>query len=88
MITREKIAVYEKFDGDIDGRARCGTKMDHELITDDEWFLISNLVQRLKVVENGLASSEFAEETHKILKTAVAADAGWVLIDLAKKVQS
>lgn len=84
MITRAKIAIYEKFGGDIDGRARSGTARDHELITDDEWYLINNLVQRLTVIENGLASTEFTEETYKLLKTDVAADAGALLINLAK----
>ena len=61
MLTLAKICVYQKYGGDMDGFARTKNQDDHSLITDDEWFLIDSLVQKLFLVKNGKASSEYAE---------------------------
>lgn len=60
MLTLEKIRVYRKYGGDIDGLARVKNPDDCSLVTDEEWFLIDSLVQKLSLVKNGKASPEFA----------------------------
>jgi len=56
MITLEKLRIYEKFGGDIDGFSR--SKLS-ESITDQDWHLIGELLQGLSIVQSGLASADF-----------------------------
>lgn len=61
MLTLTKIRVYRKYSGDIDGFARAKNQEDCALITDDEWYLIDSLAQKLFLVKNGKASPEYAK---------------------------
>lgn len=61
MLTLVKIRVYRKYGGDIDGLARTKNPDDCSLITDDEWFLIDSLVQKMTLLKNGKASPEYAK---------------------------
>jgi len=61
MLTIAKIRVYKKYGGDIDGFARAKNSNDYSLITDDEWFLIDSLIQKLFLVKSGKASPEYAK---------------------------
>jgi hypothetical protein len=58
MITREKLRVYENYDGDIDAWARA-SKLSELAITDQDWCLIGEILQSLHIVQSGLASVEF-----------------------------
>jgi len=58
MITREKLRIYEKFGGDIDGWARA-SKLSEQSITDQDWRLIDEVLQSLVIVQSGLASPDF-----------------------------
>ena len=60
MLTLAKIRVYRKYGGDIDGYARAKNPHDCPLVTDEEWFLIDSLVQKLMLVKNGKTSPEYA----------------------------
>ena len=68
MITAKKITIYEEFNGDIDGWARSGTKEQHEVINDEEWFLIDELVQDLRLIKNNLTSSDFQRKVYNKLR--------------------
>jgi len=59
MITREKLRIYEKFAGDIDGFARGSKPSEREFMTDQDWRLIGELLQGLAIVQSGLASGDF-----------------------------
>jgi hypothetical protein len=61
MLTVEKIRVYRKYGGDMDGLARADKPDDASLITDEEWFLIDSLVQKLFLMKTGKASQAYAE---------------------------
>ena len=61
MLTLAKIRVYRKYGGDIDGLARANNPDDCSLVTDEEWFLIDSLVQKLFLIKNGKASPDYAE---------------------------
>lgn len=61
MLTLAKIRVYREYGGDIDGFARAKDSNDCSLITDDEWFLIDSLAQKLFLIKNGKASPEYAK---------------------------
>jgi len=61
MITKIKIKLYNKYDGDVDRWARNNSKRELSIMSDDDWFLIDGFVQDLTLVKNGLASSEFSK---------------------------
>lgn len=62
MLNTEKIGLYRKYAGDIDGFARAGDAEARAVITDDDWFLIDSLVQKLFLVKSGRASPEFSRQ--------------------------
>jgi len=45
MITKEKISIYKKYEGNPNAWARIGTSEEKELMSDDDWFLIDSLIQ-------------------------------------------
>jgi hypothetical protein len=59
MLTYNKIKLYIKFKGDIDGWARAN-KQPSEEMSDKDWFLIEGLIQDIVLVQRGLASIDFA----------------------------
>ena len=68
MITKEKIRIYNRYNGDIDDWARQGSRKEHASISDQEWYLIDELIQGLHLIKNGLASSVFLENIDLKLK--------------------
>ncbi len=44
MITEQKIKIYRKYQGDIDGIARGGRKSEKDLFEEDDWYLIDNVL--------------------------------------------
>ena len=84
MITDKMIAVYKKFNGDIDDWARMGTADDKLTVSDKDWFMIDNFLQGFTWIKTGLASESFVDtltmelsmfidskSTIKMLKTMV-----------------
>lgn len=47
MITKNKILVYKKYDGDLDAWARIGTSEEKNIMSDDDWYLIDSLIQEI-----------------------------------------
>lgn len=70
MITRDKLKIYKKYSGDIDGWARVGKKSELEIMSDDDWTLVDELLQNLELVEKGLASDSFKSQTLDKLNSA------------------
>ena len=60
MLTVEKLEIYQRFRGDVDGWARA-VKVDGNPsgMTDADWFLIDELRQGLSLVASGKASATF-----------------------------
>jgi hypothetical protein len=63
MITFEQLKVYSKFGGDGDMIARIG----NQLLTGEEWILITNLLQVLTIINNGYASEDFIAQLNRKL---------------------
>ena len=59
MITENKIKVYKKYNGDIDNWARNNSKKERLIISDDDWYLIDELIQDLVLIKKQLTSSKF-----------------------------
>ena len=70
MITRNKLKIFKKYSGDIDGWARFGNKSELELMSDDDWKLIDELLQSLESVKKGLVSKYFKSQILNRLEEA------------------
>lgn len=68
MITENKIKLYNKYSGNIDGWARNNSKKELAIMSDDDWFLIDGFIQDLTLVKNGLVSLEFNNSLNDRLK--------------------
>jgi hypothetical protein len=67
MITKDKVKVYNSFHGDIDGWARMGSKKEKVIMSDNDWSLIDNLLQDIRLVAKGLTSKEFSDTLQRKL---------------------
>lgn len=85
MLTAEKLAIYQSYNGDIDGWARREGCISNAGLTDSDWYLIDELIQGIILVLVG-ASKKFAESLESRID-AVTADAAarQMLMDLALK---
>lgn len=68
MITQDKIKIYKRYNGDIDGWSRNGSKKEKFVMTDDDWYIIDGLIQDFTLVKNGLTSLTFNNDLNNKLK--------------------
>lgn len=61
MITKEKLKIYDYFNGDAEGLYRVGSPSQKERISHDDWRLIEELVQEVFFIKESLASKEYTE---------------------------
>ncbi|WP_020483202.1 hypothetical protein [Methylomonas sp. MK1] len=71
MISLEKVAIYRKFAGDIDGWARMASASEKAILTGDDWRQIDSIAQDFGLVQAGLASTRYAENLHKRIAESV-----------------
>ena len=69
MITIEKINIYKEYRGYYDGYFTQNKTALKKVITDDEWFLLSNLIEDIFLVKKGVAAKSFENELNERLKT-------------------
>lgn len=70
MITEEKLIVFQRYGGDIDGWVRVGTPAEKALMADEDWAAINELLQRLAVVKSGHAAESYQAETQRLVAAA------------------
>jgi hypothetical protein len=63
MLTIEKIKIYNKFGGNIDGFARVGESTEQNLINDNDWSLIDGFEQDIKMISDRLASKDYTKKS-------------------------
>jgi hypothetical protein len=59
-LTRQKLAIYQKYRGDVDMLARAGSRKEQEEMADEDWSEMLSLLQQLQNLERGQLSEEFA----------------------------
>jgi hypothetical protein len=59
MITKDKLEIYVKYDGELDGLKIIGNPVEKEIINDKDWAFLYSLIQDLRLIEKGLVSKEF-----------------------------
>ncbi len=84
MITREKLLIFKKFNGDADGWSRQSTINSNFYFESKDWVWIENLIQDLIIVNNGLASQSFSDKLENdLLKNCDSNETITLLKDLA-----
>jgi hypothetical protein len=83
MINKDKIKIYKKYNGDIDAFARHNLHKKNDLIEDEDFFIIMDLLQNIEIVDKGLASLTFKDKLTSDLIDKVEPDC----IDLLKQLK-
>jgi len=74
MLTLDKLNIYQRFDGDLDGWSRIANGHDASGITDADWHLIEELRQGLALIAAGQASQAFTTSFESRLRDATAGE--------------
>lgn len=64
MITRDKLNIYKKYNGNGDAWARSGRKKERAIMEDKDWSMIERFIQDLKLIEKGLAAEVYINDVH------------------------
>ena len=67
MITKEKIEIYKYYDGDVD-KFFHASRLHKKKMSEDDFFLITRLIQDIIIIKNGLASNEFREKVENSIQ--------------------
>jgi hypothetical protein len=67
MITKEKVEIFNLYNGEIDSFGH-GKKKDRKLLSDDEFLTMVQFKQDILLVERKLTSIEFASRLEKNLE--------------------
>jgi len=71
VITDEKLTIYQRYGGDIDGWVRSAVPLEKALMTDEDWAAIAELLQRLAIVKSGRAADTYEAETNRLIAAKV-----------------
>ena len=71
VITDEKLTIYQRYGGDIDGWVRSAVPLEKALMTDEDWAVIGELLQRLAIVKSGRAAESYESETNRMIAVQV-----------------
>lgn len=67
MITKEKVQIFNLYNGEIDSFGH-GKKKDRKIVSDDEFLTMVRLKQDILLVERKLTSIDFASRLEKELE--------------------
>jgi hypothetical protein len=81
MITSEQLAVYRKFNGDVDNYSRGGCPKEGDEI---DWLAVGSLLQELTMLKRDLVSREYGEQIRQRLSEMTAdEDTARALLEMA-----
>jgi hypothetical protein len=72
MITAEKLRIYESYSGDMDGWARVRDASGLRAMTDQDWFDIGELLQRLSLQKSVPVAESYRAATAQLPAERVA----------------
>ena len=67
-ITEEKLRIFQRYRGDVDGWARVRDRHEHNVMSDDDWSDIEELRHRLWLQEHEAVAPEFAARTEQLIR--------------------
>jgi len=72
VITTQAVAIYLKYQGDLDGFTRIGTKTEKSVISDDQWLKIEEIRTQTFLLKQGFLSQEAEQKLHQMAKSLFA----------------
>ena len=70
LINIEKLEVFQKYTGDIDGWARMASVAEKAVISNSDWYEIDSFIQDYSLVKKGLASQRYADKLDARIEAA------------------
>jgi hypothetical protein len=67
VITREKLDVFTRYGGDVDGWALGRDPQEHAVMSDGDWSAIEELRHRLWLERHETVSDDFIAETRRLI---------------------
>ncbi len=71
MITLEKLRIYQRYGGDIDGIARVGSAREKQIISDSDWRDIDMVLQDFAFKKKGIIGESYRVEMEQRLKDLI-----------------
>lgn len=68
MITNEKIKIYLRYRGDIDGFTLVGAPDEKAIVAESEFYEIRDLTQDIILMKRNLVSKEYAKRVRNKIK--------------------
>ena len=75
MITLEKLEIFVKYRGDVDGWVRSRDPREHAVMADEDWSVLMHLFSEVVSWKKGLVSEEYAQRIAARFESLVADDA-------------
>jgi hypothetical protein len=67
MITEDKLRIFQRYGGDIDGWTRIGDAAEHRAMSDSDWSEIEPLHHRLWLQQHQSVSGEFITQREQLI---------------------
>jgi hypothetical protein len=67
LINKEQLERYKKYEGDLDKWVASQKRGMDETLSGNDWTLIDKAIQRLKLQKSGFASTDYRQETERVL---------------------
>jgi len=80
VITQEKLRIFQRYAGDIDGWTRIGDGAEHRAMSDADWSDIEQLRHRLWLQQHEPVSPEFITETEQLISQKVCGESAVKLL--------
>ena len=71
MITPEKLRIYKRYGGDIDGIARVGSAKEKQVISDSDWQDIDMVLQDFAFKKKGIIGETYRIDMERRFKELI-----------------
>ena len=71
VITEEKLNIFRRYAGDVDGWVLARDATEHEIMADSDWAQIEELRHRLWLEQHQPVSEDFVTQTQKLIAERV-----------------
>ena len=83
MITRNKINIYDKYAGELEGLQLIGSEDENKEIGKKEWILLDNLIHDIELIKKQLVSETYKNKIYLEIDKIVEKDAVDLLYQVA-----
>jgi hypothetical protein len=70
-ITEEKLRIFRRYGGDVDGWVKVGDRDEHRIMSDQDWWDIEELRHRLWLQQHEPVAAEFVGRTKQLIQERI-----------------